>query len=80
MQGATIVFVEVKARRNDRMGTALESVTPRKQQHLVMVAQEYLQRHGLDERPWRIDVVAVRLGQRDTVESVQHLENAVVGF
>ena len=79
-QGATQVFVEVKARRSDRLGTALESVTSRKQQHLVLAAQEYLQRHGLEERPWRIDVIAVRLGQRDRVESVQHLENAVLGF
>ena len=79
-QGTTVVFVEVKARRSDAMGAAVESVTPRKQQHLVMAAQEYLQRHGLEDRPWRIDVIAVRLAQRNMVESVQHLENAVVGF
>ncbi len=79
-QGETVVFVEVKARRHDRLGTALESVTSRKQQHLVLTAQEYLQRHGLEEHPWRIDAIAVRLGQKGRVESVQHLENAVVGF
>ncbi len=79
-QGETLIFVEVKARRHDRMGTALESVTKRKQQHLILAAQEYLQRHGLQEHQWRIDVVAVRLGPGGRAESVQHVENAVVGF
>ena len=79
-QGTTLTFVEVKARRHDRMGSAFESVTQRKQQRLILTAQEYLQRHGLQEHPWRIDVVAIRLGPGSSVHSLEHLENAVTGF
>jgi len=79
-QGRAWVFVEVKARRSENLGTAVESVTSRKQQRLILAAQEYLQRHGLEEQPWRIDVIAIRLGPGNRVESLEHLENAVVGF
>lgn len=79
-QGTTLAFVEVKARRHDRMGSAFESVTRRKQERLILAAQEYLQHHGLQEHPWRIDVIAVRLGPEDSVQSLEHLENAVMGF
>ena len=76
----TLVFIEVRARRNDRMGSPLESITRAKQRKLVLTAQEYLQRHGLEEQPWRIDVVGIRLGPGNLVESVECLQNAVVGF
>ena len=79
-QGETIAFVEVKARRNDRLGSALEAVTPLKQHRLILTAQEYLQRHGVQETPWRIDVIAVRLGPGGSVQSLDHLENGVMGF
>ena len=76
----TLVFIEVRARRNDRMGSPLESITRAKQRKLVLTAQEYLQRNGLEERQWRIDVVGIRLGQGNLVKSVECLQNAVVGF
>ena len=79
-QGESLTFVEVKARRNDRLGSALEAVTPRKQQRIILAAQEFLQRHGLQEHPWRIDVIAVRLRPGGDVQSLHHLENAVMGF
>ncbi|MEE8442675.1 MAG: ribonuclease HII [Dehalococcoidia bacterium] len=79
-QGDTLVFVEVKARHHDRMGSAFESVTRRKQERLILTAQEYLQRHNLQENNWRVDVIAIRLGPEDSVVSLEHLENAVMGF
>ena len=79
-QEGTVVFVEVRARRNDSFGSALESINRRKQQRLVLAAQEYLQQRGLEEHPWRIDAVAVRLGHGGQVQSLEHLEHAVVGF
>ena len=69
----------VKARRHDRLDTALESVSSQKQQHLALTAEEYLQCHRLEKHPWPINTIAVRLGGA-RVESVQHLENAVVGY
>jgi putative endonuclease len=58
--GATVVFVEVRARSGERFGTAAASVTPRKQALLVRAAAAWLQRHGLPGDVARFDVVAVR--------------------
>ena len=58
--GATLVFVEVRLRRNSRFGGAAASVTPAKQRRVVRTAQHYLQRQGLGERQAvRFDVVAM---------------------
>ena len=79
-QGEKIAFVEVKARRSNYMGSPWESVTPGKQRKLILSAQEYLQVYGLEVRPWRIDVIAVKLGIGGSVQSLEHMENAVSGF
>jgi putative endonuclease len=72
-------FVEVRCRRGDRMGTAVESVTPAKQRRMVMLAEAYAQEHeGLPEA-MRIDVIAVDLAPDGRLLSLQHFENAVVG-
>ncbi|MBI4200543.1 MAG: ribonuclease HII [Chloroflexi bacterium] len=76
-EGGTVVFVEVRARRSDALGSPLESVTLGKQRRLVLAAQEYLQQHGLESRPWRIDVLGARLGLGGQVEALEHLEHAV---
>src|SRR4051812_21291586 len=52
--GPTLVFVEVKARRQ---GEPAEAVTPEKQRRLTLAALEFLKRHGLLEQPSRFDVV-----------------------
>ena len=55
----TLVFVEVKARRTDRFGTAAESVSGWKQRRIAAMALDYLRRvHWLDA-PCRFDVVAI---------------------
>lgn len=59
--GATLVFVEVRARTRGRFASAAESVGPRKQARLVHAAQAYLQ--TLPELPpCRFDVVTVEHG------------------
>ena len=60
-EGDAIVFVEVKTRRSGAYGTPEESVTPRKRERLLLTAQTYLQQHELDQRTWRLDVVAITL-------------------
>jgi putative endonuclease len=40
--GATLVFVEVRLRRSDRFGGAVESITAAKRARLVAAAQVYL--------------------------------------
>ncbi|WP_419600089.1 YraN family protein [Thiolapillus sp.] len=56
--GATLVMVEVRYRKNAAFGSALESVTPRKQARIIAAASHYLVKHPID-RPVRFDVVAI---------------------
>ncbi len=60
LDGCTVVFVEVKARRGPGWGTPIEAVTPFKQRRLVRVAEHFLARHRLAGRAVRFDIVGVR--------------------
>jgi len=60
--GATLVFLEVKARRGERCGPPVEAVTWRKRLRLVRIAQHYLALHGGADGPCRFDIVAVAVG------------------
>ena len=55
----TLVFVEVKARRTDRYGSAAESGTDWKQRRIAAMALDYLGWVGRLEDPCRFDVVAI---------------------
>ncbi len=55
----TIVFVEVKTRRDGAYGGGAAAVTWRKQRTIVRVAQAFLARGRLHHLPCRFDVVAV---------------------
>ena len=57
--GRTIVFIEVKVRLTSEFGHAAEAVSPHKQRRLVSMADDYLARHRLGDRPCRFDVVAM---------------------
>jgi len=43
--GDTLVFVEVRYRKSERFGGALESIDRKKQDKLRITAQHYLQKH-----------------------------------
>lgn len=67
--GATLCFVEVRARSSTRLGWPEESVTARKRQRLVRLAQGYLQRLQSSASsshssigPVRFDVLSILLG------------------
>ena len=53
-----LVFVEVRYRKNNHFGGALESITPSKQQKIRRSAEYYLQHKRL-QTPARFDVVAM---------------------
>lgn len=82
--GDWLVFVEVRARRGKGgaapplLGIPEESVTPRKQLQLAMMADAYL-----FELPWdgprRIDVIALELRADGSVARLNHLRDAVGG-
>lgn len=61
--GEWIVFVEVKARADDRFGGAAAAVTGWKQRRIGQMALDYLSRHALHDRPCRFDVVVVEMGE-----------------
>lgn len=58
LDGRTVVFVEVRYRKNNRYGGALHSIDPRKQARIIRTAQHYLQYRAPDAQA-RFDVVAV---------------------
>ncbi|SDJ64869.1 YraN family protein [Microbulbifer yueqingensis] len=57
-EGDTLVFVEVRFRRNSHFGTAGASVDRQKQRKLLAAAESYLVEHRLDCQ-CRFDVVAI---------------------
>lgn len=59
-EGGMWVFVEVKARRGDRLGAPEESVTPAKQARLLRAARAWMEENAIEDADWRMDVVAVR--------------------
>lgn len=61
LDGKTVVFVEVRQRKNARFGSAVESIDYRKQQKWLKAANLWLQTHrnqSLDTADCRFDVVA----------------------
>jgi putative endonuclease len=60
LDGATLVFVEVRYRRDDRYGSGAATVTRLKQGRLVSAARHFLGRHARHrQRPCRFDVVSI---------------------
>jgi putative endonuclease len=57
--GGTLVFVEVKERRGDSHGSAVEAVTAEKRRRVVRAARVYAATHGRSESPIRFDVLAI---------------------
>lgn len=57
--GAYLVFVEVKYRKNLKMGSPLEAVNTAKQQKIRKVCQWYLMEKRFNDVPIRFDVVGI---------------------
>jgi putative endonuclease len=75
--GDCLVFVEVRAWRPGQYGTPEASITSRKQAKMLEVAQSYLQSVGLDDVAWRIDVIAIEMGNVMQVKRLNHIRSAV---
>ena len=57
----TLVFIEVKYRKNDEWVSALESVTKKKQTRIIKAAQMFLlQNKRFDDWNCRFDVVSIQ--------------------
>ena len=70
-----VVFVEVKARRNEDYVRAEMAVNPRKREKIVRTAKYFVKTYGLDDVPLRFDVVAVVLGKKGKPQ-IKHFANA----
>ncbi|MBB5389936.1 MULTISPECIES: YraN family protein [unclassified Herbaspirillum] len=68
--GATLVFVEVRARASRSHGGAAASITPAKQRRLIVAAHLFLQRYA-SAPPCRFDVLGF------DGEEVEWLRNAI---
>lgn len=76
VDGETIVFVEVKTRRNGTLGDAAEAVDREKQRRIARTALAFLKEHGLLEYRARFDVVALVWPDGATRPELLHLKNA----
>lgn len=64
IDGQTLVFVEVKLRQNDSHGSAIETVTKRKQQRIILCARHFLMQHSrFASYPCRFDIVGITASQ-----------------
>ena len=59
LDGDMVVAVEVKARRSNKYGAAVESITPRKMERLIAAFQTVLADRGWSDRRIRMDLVAI---------------------
>ena len=69
----TLVFVEVKTRRDRAFGPPEEAVTPAKLRTLAACAEAWRTVKGWAARPYRLDVVAIDLTGCSPV--IRHLES-----
>ena len=70
----TLVFVEVKLRRQTGYGDPLEAVTPRKQDTIRSVAEHYLYTRRPEFDALRFDAIGI-LAERPEVR-LYHIEDA----
>ncbi len=75
--GGEIVFVEVKTRRGVAMGAPEEAITRVKRRHLIAATQHYLAERGEEQRPYRIDVIAVDLTATGSLREVRHFPRCI---
>lgn len=73
----TLVFIEVRFRRNATHGSALESITAQKQARIRKAASYFLQQHPeMAERPCRFDVIGIEPGTGDPRVTIDWIQNA----
>ena len=76
-QKETLIFVEVKLRREGGFASAAEAVTPAKQRRLEIAAENWLAENGLEDVPCRFDVIEVYLEKNGSkITRINHLEEA----
>jgi putative endonuclease len=73
MDGETLVFVEVKTRRNRDAGAPEEAVDERKQKQIRRAAEIFATRYRADDVTMRFDIIAVDAsGERLEIELLRN--------
>ena len=71
----SLVFVEVKTRKTDVMGSPAEAVTAEKRHQLIKNAKYYINRYGIHDVPCRFDVVSILMPEGEEAK-IELIENA----
>lgn len=71
----TLVFVEVKTRRNCVRGRPEDSVDEEKIRRIARMAEQFLRRHQLNNYRVRFDLVSI-IWPQDSVPEIEHYRNA----
>ncbi len=74
-EAATLVFVEVRLRSNSHFGSAASSITPQKQQKLILTAQHYLQQHVKNQSQTACRFDAILMNKTD-MQNIEWIRNA----
>ena len=69
--GKTLVFVEVRLRRNSGFGGAGASITRTKQQRIILAAQHYLSAHRKHDCACRFDCLLLNGTREQDIEWVK---------
>ena len=72
--GETLVFVEVRLRKDARFGGALASITARKRSRIAVAARQYLMRFTRVP-PCRFDVVCIEGGEPNWIRGAFALDS-----
>lgn len=75
----SLVFIEVRYRKNTNFGGAAASVTPKKQQRIIKAALAYQQQNA-PQSSMRFDVVAIEGDNINNDTEINWIENAFSGF
>lgn len=75
-EGKTLVFVEVKTRRDMEGDPPQAAVNTRKQNRLGRLALGYLKLKRIRQTPCRFDVVSVIFNDEGAVKAIRHIPNA----
>jgi putative endonuclease len=73
--GKTLVFVEVKTRRNAAFGVPQMAVTPFKQRQIMKAALTWLAHHRQQDAAARFDVLAITM-RGNASPQIEHIESA----
>ncbi|MEN8126793.1 MAG: YraN family protein [Planctomycetota bacterium] len=73
----TMVFTEVKTRRNEDFYPAIAAVNQKKRRKITRTAKRFLKQFQVSDRPLRFDIITVVLGEKGKPD-IQHYPNAFV--